>query len=347
MFHFTRSFAAPLALALALGSVACGGPTPDEVWQRDVETTNQLFRQGRYAEAEAGLRALVPVAERFGAKDLRLATTLNNLAAACDSLGKVAEAEGFYKRALEIREQALGPGDPAVAKSLNNLAAFYQYDSQAGAVEPLLKRALEIREKATGLDRSFVAQSQDNLGLYSFVEGRDADAEKYWRLSYDMREKGPGRDPELALTTVSLGFACMAQGKKDEAQKLVADAAKMAQGSPAVVVEGLLVDAAHPDRAIRVAGLPAPFAEPLARRRAILCRRVFGPTSPQAVRAALDFATLLRKMERGHEAAAVEARLRNLGVDLAKAAASAASGASGQAAPAASASAAPAPAAKK
>ena len=35
------------------------------------------------------------------------------------------DAEPFYKRALAIREKALGPDHPDVATSLNNLAVLY------------------------------------------------------------------------------------------------------------------------------------------------------------------------------------------------------------------------------
>ena len=51
-----------------------------------------------------------------------MALTLNNLADVYHSQGKYAEAEGLYRRALAIREKALGAGHPDVAATLNNLA---------------------------------------------------------------------------------------------------------------------------------------------------------------------------------------------------------------------------------
>ncbi len=62
--------------------------------------------------------------------------------------GRYAEAELLYKRALEIREKALGPDHPDVANSLNNLASLYDEQGRYGEAEPLLKRALTILEKA-------------------------------------------------------------------------------------------------------------------------------------------------------------------------------------------------------
>ena len=55
-----------------------------------------------------------------------MATSLNNLAVLYHAQGKYAEAEPLYRRALGIREKALGPEHPDVATSLNNLAELYR-----------------------------------------------------------------------------------------------------------------------------------------------------------------------------------------------------------------------------
>jgi tetratricopeptide (TPR) repeat protein len=322
-----RLLSATTLVIVALVAFGCADRPPEEAWQRDVEMANALFRQGRYVEAEASYRQIVAVAERFGSKDLRLATSVNNLAAVCDSLGKAEEAEALYRRVLSIREAALGPDDPSVAKSLNNLAAFRQYDSGQGEIGPLLERALEIRKKAVGLDPAWVAQSFDNLGLYNFVEGRDAEAEKFWKQSLEIREKLGSKSPDIAMTLASIGFAELAQGKRDEAKSFVERASAALPTKPAFVVEAPLVEATHPDRAIRLASLPGEFAEPIYRRRAILCRRVFGASSVQAVQGGQALANLLRRLDRAHEAAAIEARLATVPSPAGSSAASATSGA--------------------
>ena len=55
-----------------------------------------------------------------------MAKILHNLAIVYKEQGKYAEAEALYKRALEIKEKALGADHPAVAMTLNNLAVLYQ-----------------------------------------------------------------------------------------------------------------------------------------------------------------------------------------------------------------------------
>ena len=73
---------------------------------------------------------------------------LNDLAEQYRAQGKVAEAEPLYKRALAIREKALGPQHQDVATSLDNLAELYRAQGKVAEAEPLYKRALAIREEA-------------------------------------------------------------------------------------------------------------------------------------------------------------------------------------------------------
>ena len=68
----------------------------------------------------------------------------------------------LHKRALAIREKALGPEHPDVAVSLNNLAVVYRAQAKYAEAEPLHKRALAIREKALGPDHLDVAISLEN-----------------------------------------------------------------------------------------------------------------------------------------------------------------------------------------
>ncbi len=50
--------------------------------------------------------------------------SLYSLASVYQAQGRYAEAEPLHKRALAIREKALGPDHPSVATSFNNLAAL-------------------------------------------------------------------------------------------------------------------------------------------------------------------------------------------------------------------------------
>ena len=60
--------------------------------------------------------------ERFGPQDPRLATTLNTLGEVERAQGKYAEAESLLRRALAIREEALGSHHPDGAQGLESYA---------------------------------------------------------------------------------------------------------------------------------------------------------------------------------------------------------------------------------
>ena len=90
---------------------------------------------------------------------------------------RYAEAEPLFRRALAIREAALGPDHPDTATSLNNLAVLLRAQGRYAEAEPLLRRALAIREAALGPDHPDTAISLNNLAVLLQAQGRYAEAE--------------------------------------------------------------------------------------------------------------------------------------------------------------------------
>jgi tetratricopeptide (TPR) repeat protein len=72
----------------------------------------------------------------------RLRRFLTNLANVYRNQGKYSEAEWLLKRALVIREKALGPNHPDIAHTLNILAGVYQAQRKYSEAEGLIKRVL-------------------------------------------------------------------------------------------------------------------------------------------------------------------------------------------------------------
>ncbi len=76
-----------------------------------------------------------------------MATVLNNLAELYREQGDYAKAEPLYKKALAIREKALGPTHPTLAKGLENYAALLRTLNRIPEAEKLEARAKAIRAK--------------------------------------------------------------------------------------------------------------------------------------------------------------------------------------------------------
>ena len=109
------------------------------------------------------------MAQAFGADDLRLATTLDHLAWVLCAQDKAPDAESLAKRALAIREKALGTEHSAVAKSLNTLACLYDMEGKTEEARLLHQRQLAIAEKIQGKDHLDVAAILDNLATINHV----------------------------------------------------------------------------------------------------------------------------------------------------------------------------------
>ena len=112
-----------------------------------------------YAEAAVYYQQAVEVMESVPTARQELAEYLNAWGLVSHEAGEYAKAGPLYRRALGIREQALGPTHPGVAQSLNNLAALYQAQGRYAAAEPLYQRALASRERVLGTDHPDIAMT--------------------------------------------------------------------------------------------------------------------------------------------------------------------------------------------
>src|SRR5262245_23311411 len=131
------------------------------------------------------------------------ATSLNRQARQYLDQGKYDEAEPLLKRALAIRERALGPAHPDTATSLNNLAELYRIQGKYGAAEPLYQRSLAIRVKALGASHPDTASSLNNLALHYDSQGKYAEAEPLYKRSLAICEKTLGPDHPHTATSLN------------------------------------------------------------------------------------------------------------------------------------------------
>jgi len=119
----------------------------------------ELERAGKYAEAIPLAQAMLANQEK-GPPNRDLAGALNNLARLYGDVGRDADAEPLYKRALAIMEKSVGLDSVEMAPELTNLGALYERQLRYAEAEPLFKRALLVRERALGQNPE---QSGDGL----------------------------------------------------------------------------------------------------------------------------------------------------------------------------------------
>ena len=109
-----------------------------------------------------------------------------------DAQHRNAEAEPLFKRALAIKEKALGSDHLEVAVALHDLAKLCQKLSRLSEAEPLFKRALSIAEGALGPEHPWIATVLRDLTDLYLAQSRHVDADALAKRTHAIREKVSG-----------------------------------------------------------------------------------------------------------------------------------------------------------
>jgi hypothetical protein len=114
-----------------------------------IEAAEQAATSGDFESAEQFLHQAALVQEtQLGPLHPDLASTLNNLGVACESLGRLAEAEGCYRRAYAIVTSVLAADNPVVITSRKNLRDFCEGYGRPFEVSPPLPTVFPQGEAA-------------------------------------------------------------------------------------------------------------------------------------------------------------------------------------------------------
>jgi CHAT domain-containing protein/Tfp pilus assembly protein PilF len=201
---------AGIGLALVLGAPGTSVQTPQAPAPSAQERIAQL--QAKTADIE----------RTSGSNSPALASALNELAIVYFGQADYASAEPLLRRALAIRETALGPDDLMTAQVINNLAQVLQERGNYADTEPLLLRSLAIYEKVRGPDHPDVALALNNLaGLYRLM-GNYRRAEPLYQRALDIREKTVGSEhPLVAVALNNFGLLYQQEGDLKKARPLL------------------------------------------------------------------------------------------------------------------------------
>jgi len=132
----------------------------------------------------------------------------NNLAIACQEVGRTAEAIRLHERALAGRVRVLGPEHPDTLASRNNLALACQQMGWAAEAITSFGRALAGRERVLGPDHPDTLASRNGLAAACQEVGWAAEAIALFEqaLAAGTRVLGPGH-PTTVSSRVNLAGA--------------------------------------------------------------------------------------------------------------------------------------------
>jgi CHAT domain-containing protein/tetratricopeptide (TPR) repeat protein len=289
-----------LGLALALGLVF-SAPSAAESLSAQSGKVLELIRAGRYPEALPLAQAMASNLEK-GPANSDLAGALNNLAQVYGALGRDAEAEPLYKRALAILETSVGLDSVAIAPELNNLGALYEREQRYAEAEPLFKRALAISEKALPPSHPDVGRALNNLATLYERQDRHAEAEPLFRRALAIYEKAAGPEsPAVATLANNLGQVVKVEGRYGEAEPLI---------KRSLAIREKVLGRDHPDVARSLNNLADLYqrerkfaeAEPLFKRALAIREQTVGADHPDTMASVNNLASLYQAAGRTADA---------------------------------------------
>jgi len=209
-----RTLSVCAAAALAAGIAMA---QTDE-WRQLMNDGAAQNQAGDLRAAESSYRHALRSAEAARA-ETGIALASNALAALCDELGKSAEADGHYRRALALVEKLTGKNSTAYASVLGNMAAHDLDLVRNSQAETLLRQALAIYDRTTGPDDPAAAGARSALADVLLRRGDYRQAEALLESSVSVLEAQSGlKNRARASAAVSnLGVVRHLQRRDDEA----------------------------------------------------------------------------------------------------------------------------------
>ncbi|MDX2156104.1 MAG: CHAT domain-containing tetratricopeptide repeat protein [Hyphomicrobiaceae bacterium] len=186
---------------------------------------SEHFEAGRMQEAAALAKDLEAASiAAFGAGSQEHADTLHNLATVAKRLSRFAEAEGHYRRTLEIRERLLGAEHPHIADVVSDLATLYDQTDRQSDAEAAYKRALAIDRKHRRPDDPLIIGTLNNVAILLTNQARFGEAEDLLRQSLALiAGKSDQRSRSLTTNLLNtLGSVYLHQLRYAEAEPLLA-----------------------------------------------------------------------------------------------------------------------------
>jgi tetratricopeptide (TPR) repeat protein len=175
------------------------------------------FEQGRQ---EAGLQwgKMALALTRSPRSELRdEAMALNNLAVLLER-ADLDEALAHHRLALDLKQQALGPGHPDIGISLLNIGNVLSKQGQQEAGLDYIRRARAVLETALGPRHPLIANTLNSIGIMLSRQGQEEAALSHFQRALAIQEDARGpRHPMVASALSNVAGALAGLGKLDEA----------------------------------------------------------------------------------------------------------------------------------
>ena len=183
----------------------------------------------------------------WGARDLKVAESWDQLSRALWGKGELADAVAAARNGLTIRTQLLAHSSPEVATSLNNLGVVLSEQGKLAEAQPLLVEALTLQRNLFKGDDARLAETLMALSTLHWRKRELPEAEKLDREALAMYQRLRGADdPEVAKVLNNLGTVLRDAGNLPEAEKVLREA---------LTIDRKVLGNAHPETATSIYNL--------------------------------------------------------------------------------------------
>jgi len=167
--------------------------------------------------------------------------SMNNLAEAYKTAGRLAEALPLHEQTLALRKAKLGPEHPETLTSMNNLALAYQTAGRLAEALPLYEQTLALHKAKLGPEHPNTLLSMNNFAKAYQSVGRLDEAETLFREGLEQsRQKNatrPGSDPgSEGMFLHHLADLLRQKNELVEARQLAEEAVTLYQRHPGLPV---------------------------------------------------------------------------------------------------------------
>jgi CHAT domain-containing protein len=216
-------------------------------------------------------------------------------------MGRDAEAEPLFKRALAVMEKAVGLESVDIAIELNNLAALYQRQLRYTEAEPLFKRALALSERSLPPTHPDLGRALNNLATNYEKQDRHAESEALTKRALAIYQKIPGAEPAVATLLNNLGQITKVEGRYADAEPLIRQS---------LAIREKVLGRDHVDVARSLNNLADLYqrqdrfaeAEPIYQRALLIREHTVGPDHPDTVASLNNLASLYQAEGRTNDA---------------------------------------------
>jgi len=264
----------------------------------DTGSVRTLLDEGRYAEAESAASRLLAEAESApGTPPAEVAGILDLLVESLLGGGKATEAatHELARRAVALKEKALGPEHAGTATSLGRMGTVLFRSGDYAAAESAHLRALAVRERVLGPDHPDVAASLNDLAGVRWEQDDYAEARRLMERCLRIREQALGPNhSDTATSRNNLGMVLKATGDLEGARALY---------ERALAVREEVLGPDHPDVAAsqnNLAGLLEKMGEreearALYERALAIQEKALGPEHPDVAMTLNNLGLLLKR----------------------------------------------------